>query len=168
MKTLKQRFDEKLAPDPVTGCWEWTAKRKDGYGLIRSGGKGSPMLLAHRASWLLHRGEIPRGVVVMHKCDNRGCANPDHLALGTQKDNMQDMIGKGRAGMRGKHGNHAFGERQGSAKLTSEKARAIFLATGLYHEIGAMYGTTKHTVFRIKNRSQWRHATEGLTLPKQT
>lgn len=167
MKTMSERFKSKYKVNPGTGCWEWFAQQKSGYGFIRAGGRDSQQILAHRASWLLFRGELPTGSVVMHKCDNRICVNPDHLDIGTQRDNMQDMVRKGRSGNRGKHGAHAYGERQGSAKLTSEQAREIFLSKGLYHEIGARFGTTKHTVFRIKNRTQWRRATEGLTLPSQ-
>lgn len=165
MKTLKERFSSKYVVSEH-GCWEWITKQSNGYGRIRSAGKGSPQILAHRASWLIFKGEIPQNQVVMHKCDNPSCVNPEHLDVGSQEKNMQDMLAKGRSGKRGRHNNHAFGERQGSAKITSEQAKEIFLSRGLYHEIGARFGTTKHTVFRIKKRTQWRRATEGLTLPE--
>lgn len=55
------------------------------------------MIKAHRASWVAYRGPIQNGVKVLHQCDVRSCVNPDHLFVGSQKDNVYDMIGKGRA-----------------------------------------------------------------------
>jgi hypothetical protein len=78
------------------GCWEWTGGCNDwGYGMMK--GDGGKMLYAHRVSYELHHGEIPNGLFVCHVCDNPKCANPDHLFLGTHKDNMADMMVKGRA-----------------------------------------------------------------------
>lgn len=76
------------------GCWIWQSTIAwRGYGLYSMNRK---RLAAHRASWIIHKGEIPDGLFVLHKCDVRTCVNPDHLFLGTQKDNMQDCIKKGR------------------------------------------------------------------------
>jgi len=77
-----------------TRCWEWTAAiTKVGYGelTIRQN-----VLLAHRVSYELAFGEIPRGLLICHNCDNRKCVNPHHLFLGTHKDNTHDMMKKGR------------------------------------------------------------------------
>ena len=80
-------------PDPITGCTEWTASRlRYGYGNFRY--QGAPS--AHRAGWLLFRGPIPAGMCVLHICDNPPCVNLDHLYLGTQKDNAQDAMARGR------------------------------------------------------------------------
>jgi len=76
------------------GCWSWTgAKDRRGYGQMRVDRKH---VSAHRMSWLIHYGPIPDGMCVLHKCDTRECVRPDHLFLGTAKDNSQDMMTKGR------------------------------------------------------------------------
>lgn len=100
-RPLFERFNEKWIPEPNSGCWLWTASTNpiSGYGVIGvSSEKTKP---AHRVSWELYRGPIPAGVghhgtCVLHKCDNRACVNPDHLFLGSNKDNVHDCMRKGR------------------------------------------------------------------------
>lgn len=83
-------------------CWEWDGRFDGvGYGTIQKS-YNSPNLGAHRASWLLHNGDIPDGMHVCHHCDNRKCVRPDHLFLGTAKDNLQDASRKGRLSVPGK------------------------------------------------------------------
>src|SRR5690348_1346681 len=78
----------------INGCWEFTGSLNNGgYGVIGFKGK---VWLAHRLSYYFHNGEIPKGLLVCHKCDNRKCINPDHLFLGTYMDNYNDMVAKGR------------------------------------------------------------------------
>jgi hypothetical protein len=90
--SLKQRLDHRSIRDPKTGCLLWAGSRTtNGYGSVRYRGE---LLQAHRASWLVHRGPIRNGLLVCHHCDVRTCINPDHLSLGTQKENMADKVAK--------------------------------------------------------------------------
>lgn len=97
---LEERFWSKVAVTAnPNNCWEWTAAKTDkGYGRITVEDR---QLRAHRVSWYLTHNEWPE-LLVLHKCDNSSCVNPNHLFLGSDADNMQDMISKGR----GKHWGH--------------------------------------------------------------
>lgn len=80
------------------GCWEWSGgKDTNGYGRISLPGKGNGSIGAHRYSAIVHFGMFDKRLLVLHKCDNRSCVNPNHLFLGTEKDNMLDMVAKGRS-----------------------------------------------------------------------
>ena len=91
---LEERFHQKYTIDEKTGCWLWNAgKQSDSYGTIQNGRQN---LLAHRVSYEIHYGDIPNGLCVCHTCDVRSCVNPDHLFLGTDQDNADDKMAKGR------------------------------------------------------------------------
>lgn len=81
------------------GCWNWIGVfAGGGYGRLRFHGKNIP---SHRLSYILFKGEIPEGLWVLHKCDNKACCNPDHLFLGTVKDNVRDAMIKGLVNIKG-------------------------------------------------------------------
>jgi hypothetical protein len=93
-RPIKDRFMAKVQVNIVTGCWEWIGARNNheqGQFVVEH-----KKVLAYRFSWELHRGKIPEGMYVCHKCDNPPCVNPDHLFLGTQSDNIRDCVSKGR------------------------------------------------------------------------
>jgi hypothetical protein len=87
-----ERFWNKVIKQE-NGCWEWQAALREGYGAFKLNGK---VIGAHVYSYSLTHGEITRGLVICHSCDNRKCVNPEHLWLGTYSDNMQDASVKGR------------------------------------------------------------------------
>lgn len=102
---IEPRFWAKVKK--TESCWLWIGYRsRRGYGSIRGRPEIKGMQQAHRASWEINRGPIPKGMHVLHRCDNTSCVNPDHLFLGTHGDNMRDMFAKGRcchAGMNNSH-----------------------------------------------------------------
>lgn len=139
-----------------SGCWIWLgAVNGHGYGSVRHKGR---VWGAHRLSKCLEVGSIPEALAVCHRCDEQLCVNPDHLFIGTWGDNNRDRESKGR-------GRQPKGSRHGMAKLTEADAAAIFLSPLSGVDAATKYGTSKHTVRRIRKRSQWRSATDGLDAP---
>lgn len=95
--TLKRRFAAKCGPKDSNGCIPWMGpKTYKGYGYIRIGNGYSMRTTAHRVAWVLVNGNLKPALLVLHKCDNPSCVNPDHLFLGSQADNTADMVSKNR------------------------------------------------------------------------
>lgn len=144
----KEKFLAKTEVDLDTGCWNWIGmKCPNGYGRVKRDGK---FLFAHRYSYQLLKGDIGE-FYVLHRCDNRKCVNPDHLFLGTQKDNQQDMKRKGR---------HVFGERSSQSKLTTEQVLRIYdLHDGGMGTIllAREFGVTKNLTWMIVRGKVWSH-----------
>lgn len=144
-------FDSYLKLNEQTGCIEWTGHTVGGgYGQVRHNGKDA---YAHRVAFERAFGAIPKGMFVLHKCDNRPCCNPDHLFLGTHADNMRDKVKKGRSAS-------MPGETNPSAKLTADEVRLIrrLCAAGASKkEVGSMFGVTGAAVALIVFRKNWQH-----------
>lgn len=138
------------------GCWLWKSSfTVKGYGKLGGGGRGGKQLLAHRVSYEIHHGEIPDGMVVMHKCDNPACVNPDHLQVGTQSENILDSLSKGRkVCVAPVH----QGEQHWSAKLTEDDVRAIRESKGIpYTELAKQYGVYPSVIRRAAVGETWKH-----------
>lgn len=148
MTPIKASLVSKVAHNAKTGCWNWVfSKRPDGYGQVSF--RGRPYA-AHRVSYEVYRGNIPGGLSVLHKCDNPGCVNPDHLFLGTQTDNMSDMTAKGR---------RAFlrGSSHGRAKLMEADIVAIRSSSETAQALADSLGVSRRLVNLIRQRKIWKH-----------
>ena len=141
------RFWEKVEPEPNTGCWLWIgATSQEGYGQVNV---NKTRMNAQKYAYLLFVGSVPNRTDVAHKCDMRSCVNPTHLFLATRKENMQDMVRKGRS---------LKGELQPNAKLTAADVREIrakwdkgMTVTAL----GQRFGIRHSHVRRILTGERW-------------
>jgi hypothetical protein len=152
------RFWTFIAP----GCWEWTGTMAHGYGYFWSGRTNRR---AHRVMWERVFGPIPEGMNVRHRCDNPRCVRPDHLELGTQAENIGDVVARGRRWKGGRPIERHRGEWNGRAKLTwaiVEEIRASYTgARGQKSDLAAKYDVSKSSIGRILDRKSWTHADGG-------
>jgi hypothetical protein len=134
-------------------CWEWDHSRTvAGYGRIRIDGKYA---FAHRYSWLYHKGEIPKDMMVCHSCDNPPCINPNHLFIGSNTDNMRDCVKKGRyvgpPRMRGvKHPKSKLND-SSVAKIREMYGNKTIV------EIAKIFNIAPSLAHRVARREVWRH-----------
>lgn len=144
-----KRFEHFQNRGRDTDCWVWSGRRQSGnYGMFKIQGK---IVQAHRLAYEFAFGPIPEGMFVCHRCDNHPCVNPSHLFLGTPRDNMSDMVAKGRS-LKGSKSVHAklcendileIRRRLSTGELTSIIARSYNVSWTAIKEIG-IRKTWKH------------------------
>jgi hypothetical protein len=150
--TNQERFDSLYTPEPSTGCWLWTgAINRNGYGKTKVDRKD---ITAHRWSWILHRGAIPEGMHVLHRCDVPGCVNPAHLWIGSNLDNDKDKRQKGRHFVQPIHREAKVTE---GDVLEMRRLRGIETVVAL----GKRFGLHHSQVSRIQRGLQWPHIPLG-------
>lgn len=151
--SFTERFWQFVTPCSTDECWPWKGNtNKTGYGYMSVHDRNE---LSHRVSYELHNGPIPDGLWVLHRCDNPPCCNPYHLFLGTDADNVADMMAKGRHGYTGSRG-----ESNAFAKLTEADValiRALYSQGMERREIGEQFDVAQNTVNRVIRRESWRH-----------
>ena len=155
MRPIAERFESKVERIPFMGCWLWMgAVNERGYGVIGRGARGEGMEKAHRLSYRLHKGEIPDGNVIMHKCGNPTCVNPGHLVAGTQKENAQDTVRMGRLKLPDNSCENAKW-----AKLNAEAVREIRSQKGGKKGTGTAlarkYGVSKSAIYQVWAGANW-------------
>lgn len=144
---LPVRFQRSFIPEPNSGCWLWVATTSRlGYGMIRENGKSRS---AHRVSYEMHKGPVG-DLDVLHRCDVRGCVNPEHLFLGTHAENMSDMVRKGRSP-------RATGSAHHQAKLTEADVLKARLEGVSAAEFAKMHGIHRTTARRALSGKRWGH-----------
>lgn len=153
-KGVEERFWSKVRKSD--GCWEWTdALTKTGYGTLTivvyvKDRRTVRAKLAHRVSWEINKGPIPDGLHVCHHCDNPQCVRPEHLFLGTDADNLADMVAKGRSNR---------GERHWNAALSFVAVREIRrLTRKLAIVMAKRFGVREATVRAVITGRIWREA----------
>ena len=143
----QERIEAKVLRIPEAGCWVWMGSTQvRGYGEIISNNRKH---LAHRASYEAFVGKIPKGMYVCHACDNVACVNPNHLFLGTQKQNLQDMANKGRS---------TRGVKNPMAKLTEEQVKEIkqgFAAAKTDMELAKQFNMSRQGINGIRKGKLW-------------
>jgi hypothetical protein len=147
---MEQRFLSYV--EKTDSCWLWTGgKCKVGYGQYWR--PADKQVLAHRHSYEIYKGKIPNGLVVRHTCDNPSCVNPNHLIVGTYKENSKDMVDRNRS---------VKGSKNKASKLTEDDVREIRILIDfgfLHRELAKMYGVCCETIARVRRRELWKHIT---------
>lgn len=155
-----KRVDKKHGHGPNGDCWIWLAScNKNGYGQVQFSDLSTS---THRVSYELVHGPIGNNYVdcVLHSCDNPPCVNPDHLFMGGRKDNVADMVSKGR--MAG-----AKGEKNCKDVLTEAQVMEIFKSDASNVDLGEEYGVAPTTISAIRTQRNWKYLTGHLPTPKR-
>ena len=151
------RVLDRVEPDG-NGCWLFSgAKNTFGYGIVGTGGRGTPNDRAHRITYMHFKGDIPEGMYVCHTCDVPACCNPDHLFLGTPQDNRADCKATGRDSAPPRNP-HLRGARHPFAKFTDSQVAAIraeLAAGGVANQIATRLGVSRDTIGKIKRGERW-------------
>lgn len=149
------RFWERVDIGRFDTCWEWSGYRDKGYGQIRT---QSGLVLTHRLAYEFMWGPIPGKLFVCHRCDNPPCCNPWHLFIGTQLDNMRDMVSKGR---QNRWKGRQRGEGHKNAKLTTndiERIRTRYKVGDITKaDLGRQYKVSYVTIAQIVKGRTWKH-----------
>jgi len=153
-------FFSKIVENDISGCHEWSASvNNKGYGQfhVRMEDGKKRMVRAHRLAWMIKNGDIPERMLVLHKCDNPKCVNPDHLFIGTNQDNMDDMNKKGR----GKPPEIKYGDTHSRAKLTWKDVDCIrHIGSRLtQRKLAEIFGVDQKTIFPILKGETWKEET---------
>lgn len=147
--TLEERFWKFTAKGGPDECWVWKGG-KNPYGKIIINGRSNG---AHRLSYKLFVGPIPKGMHVLHKCDNRPCVNPGHLFLGSSQNNIDDCIAKGRFN----HSVRAKGAQHGMTKLQDSDIPVIRASSESTTVLADRYNIGRHQIRIIQRGKAWRH-----------
>lgn len=146
---LKRFFERHVIKQD--GCWGWNGKlHKSGYTSMMY---GKTQTNGHRISYMIHKGSIPEGLLVLHKCDNRSCTNPKHLFLGTHKDNVIDMYNKGRANSQKKNCKCFTKLTDTQVKEIKEKLKLGVTVARIARDCGISNGA----IYAIKKGVTWKH-----------
>lgn len=154
----RARFESSYMPEPMSGCWLWlgAGRGSNKYGVIKVEGKPTP---AHRYSYEIHRGPIPKGMFVCHRCDIPLCVNPSHLFLGDAQSNSDDKVSKGRQArgeMLAIRQQHLSGEENGNSRLTKIQVEEIRASSLPQREIAVEYGVSQALISKIKRKEIWK------------
>lgn len=155
VRSIEERFWKKIKK--TKSCWIWNGSGSGQmkYGEMTLGRRDEGKKRAHRISYEIHYGPIPKNLFVLHKCDNPSCVNPDHLFLGTFQDNMNDMLKKRRNSPPPIH----YGSANSNSKLTIKKANEIReklrYGTRIQTKLAKEYGVDRKTIFNIMHNKIW-------------
>lgn len=149
------RFESKFVRIPESGCWIWMGGTNEkGYGIFGLGTRKQGITKAHRFSWQRKNGQIPDGMNVLHECGVAACVNPDHLYVGTQKENAADTKRMGRLKLPDNSGTMATW-----AKLTNDDVRFIKSCKGKERGIGVelskKFNVSKSCIYNIWSDLSW-------------